>query len=86
MIIHRAEPHNIHPRQPPTNSIQQRPTLAAEVIRHLTPALDALALRKRLELILAPLVRKRLVAHVEVGCEHGRCDFAAVGAVADGDV
>lgn len=54
----------------------------AEVICHLVARGDRLGLAPATEVFLAAQVLEVLVVDSEVGCEHGRCDLAAVCAVA----
>lgn len=82
-IIHGPNPQNPILRTPRTDSIHQTPTGPTKVIRHCVACRDGVALGKFPEVLLAAEVGKGGGGDAEVGGEHRRGDFAAVGAVAD---
>lgn len=81
-IVHRANPQNTLSRKLGADAVHERAARAAEVIGHLVPGRDGVRLSEAGQIVPATLVFQVCVVDGEVGCEHGRRDFAAVGAVA----
>ncbi len=79
-IIHRADPGDAHAWEPRAPSVHQGAADRAEVVGHVVPGGDGLALAVLREFVLAFDVLERAVFDDEVGGEHGGGDFAAVGA------
>ena len=82
-IINRPNPQDTHARKGRTNTIHQRTTSAAKVIRHHMLRGDRLGLAVSLEVFLTAEMVEMGVAHGEIGSEHGGGDFVAVGTIAE---
>lgn len=82
-VVDRSYSHNELPWVPLTNTIQQSAASRAEVVLHRVARLNCLGLGEFGEKLLATNVLGRRLIDDEVGREHGGCDLAAVGAVAD---
>lgn len=82
-VIHSADAHDTIPRKSRADTIHERATRGAEVIGHFVPGFDGLRLAEAFQVVSPADVFQVRVGDDEVGCEHGGCDFAAVGAVAD---
>lgn len=64
------------------HAVHKGATGRTEVVCHLVARGDGLGLPPAAEVLLAAQVLEVLVVDGEVGCEHGRCDLAAVCTVA----
>jgi hypothetical protein len=82
-IINSSNPRDQHSREPRRDSVHQRSTDRAEVVLHSVAAFDSLVLRELGELVTATDMLGLGILNDKVRCEHARCDFTAVGAVAD---
>ena len=82
-IIHRANPRNQLSRISAANSIHQRATNRAEIVRHLVASHNCFGLRETGEFVLAADVRCCGGVDDEVRGECAGVDLVVVGAVAD---
>ena len=65
------------------DAVQERAARGAEIISHVVARGDSVRLAEGFQIVAASYVLQVGVGDGKVGCEHGRGDFAAVGATAD---
>jgi hypothetical protein len=82
-IINSSNPRDQHSWKPRRDSVHQRSADRAEVVLHGVATFDGLVLRELGKLVTATDVLGLGVLDDKVRCEHARCDFTAVAAVAD---
>lgn len=82
-VVYGADAQDTLPRETRADAVHERAARGAEVIGHGVAGADGAVLAERLEVVAAAQVLQVRVGDGEVGCEHGRRDLAAVGAVAD---
>lgn len=82
-IVDSANAQDAMARERRTDTIHQGSACRAKVVGHQAARCDSFRLSKRLEVFLPAQVLQVSVGDGKVGCEHGRGDFATVGAVAD---
>jgi hypothetical protein len=87
-IVHGAYAQDTHVRESRADAIHERAARGTEVVGHGVARLDGVRgngarLAESLQVFAAAQVLQVRVGDGEVGCEHGRGDFVAVGAVAD---
>ena len=82
-IVHGADAQDALSRPARADAVHERAARGAEVIGHGVARGDGTGLAKGLQVFAAAQVPEVSVRDGEVGREHGRGDFAAVGAVAD---
>lgn len=81
-IVHGADAQDAGAREAGADAVHERAARVAEVVGHGEARRDGRRVRPRLQVLPAPHVPQVLVVDGEVRREHGRCDFAAVRAVA----
>lgn len=82
-IVNGADAQDAPPRVAGADAVHERAARGTEVVGHGVARGDGTRLAEGLQVVLAAEVLEVRVGDGEVGCEHGRGDFAAVGAVAD---
>ena len=82
-IVHGADTQDTHPGERRADAVHQGAARRTEVIGHSVLRGDGARLAEGLQGVAAAHVLQVRVGDGEVGCEHGRRDFAAVRAVTD---
>ncbi|KAF7966236.1 hypothetical protein HWV62_39459 [Athelia sp. TMB] len=82
-IVDGADAQDTLSRHARAHTVHERAASLAEVVGHGVARLDGARLAPGREVIAAAQVLQVRIVDGEVGCEHGRRDFAAVRAVAD---
>lgn len=82
-VIHSTNTQDAISGEACADAVHERAARRAKVVGHVVARANRLGLAIRRQIVAATLVRQVGIVDGEVGCEHGRGDLAAVGAVAD---
>ena len=82
-VVYGADAQDTLPRAAGADAVHERAARGAKVVGHGVARGDGARLAKGLKVVAAAQVLEVRVGDGEVGCEHGRGDFAAVRAVTD---
>ena len=82
-IVHGANAQNALIGESRADAVQKRTARGTEIVGHVVARGDTARLAEGFQIVAAADVLEVRVRDGKVGCEHGRGDFAAVGAIAD---
>lgn len=82
-IVHGANAQDTLIGESRADAVQERAARGTEIIGHVVARGDRVRLAEGFQIVAAADVLEVRVGDGKVGCEHGRGDFAAVGAIAD---
>jgi hypothetical protein len=85
-IVNCANAEYAHSGEAGADAVHERAARGTEIISHVVSRADGLRLAVGRQVTAAALVNQVGIVDGEIGCEHGSCNFSAIGAVANKSV